>query len=276
MRCDFCGSVRRESAEEGLCCRESTRSEPVVLSTERVAVYSVDEWFAACPPKGGEKQWKDGYSAKESAKAWFREGRLVLPREIGSLLASHVDFQSFRLGTVNPEVCTRLDEYRQGRNADAIVTGVAGKKRTLLAIEAKASETFGEQIEDRLQSAISGTNLPERINNLSLAVFGRLVLTVDAQLGTLRYQLLHALAATVIEATARGAEQAAFVIHHFPNARRTNEEAFADFAAFVRVLAGVAVPPGVLMRVSIPGSDTVSRNLPLYVGWADAPSMERR
>jgi hypothetical protein len=116
-----------------------------VLSVDNVAIYPVDEWQHSCPPKGGDKQWKDGYSAKESARAWFREGLLSLPRELGSLLESHEAFTRCRLGTVTPEVCTRLDEYRRGRNADAIVTGMAGGRRTLIAIEAKASETFGEE-----------------------------------------------------------------------------------------------------------------------------------
>ena len=165
MRCEFCGVVDRNAgALGGDCCRRDTKADPVVLSVGQIAVYSVEQWFNACPPKGGEKQWKDGYGAKESAKAWFREGHLTLPRELGSLLESHPSFQQFRLGTVTPEVCTKLDEFRQGRNADAVVTGLASGKRTLLAIEAKASETFGEEIEDRLRSAINGTNVPERIN----------------------------------------------------------------------------------------------------------------
>ena len=49
-----------------------------------------------------------------------------------------------KLGTVIPEVCTKLDAYRQGRNADAIVMGVSGGRRTLVAVEAKAAEDFGK------------------------------------------------------------------------------------------------------------------------------------
>jgi len=274
MRCEFCGDTVTEvvsSSKE--CCRTTTKSEPVVLSINRVAVYSVEDWFQACPPKGGEKQWKDGYSAKESAKAWFRRGHLTLPRELASLLESHRDLTGFRLGTVTPEVCTRLDDYRQGRNADVVVTGTANGKRTLIAIEAKASENFGEQIDDRLRSALSGTNVHDRINGLAEAVFGRPVLTIDPALGDLRYQLLHALAATVIEATERGAEQAVFAVHYFPNPRREMQDTFADFCNFTRTIDPAAdVTDGTLAKVAIPGSATIANDLPLYIGWATAPN----
>lgn len=274
MRCEFCGTIVTETvAASAACCRSDGKSDSVVLSTAGVAVYSVEEWSRACPPKGGEKHWKDGYSAKESAKAWFREGHVTLPRELASLLESHRDFVGFRLGTVSPEVCTKLDDYRQGRNADAVVTGTSKGRRTLIAIEAKAAENFGEEIEARLRSALSGTNVHDRINGLAEAVFGRPVLTIDPALGGLRYQLLHALAGTVIEATERGAEQAVFAVHHFPNPRRDTEETFADFSKFVGAL-GIEgdVAPGALRRVQIPGSPTIDKSMPIYVGWATAPS----
>lgn len=34
----------------------------------RNEIRSVDDWFKVAPPKGKDKQWKDGYSAKELAK----------------------------------------------------------------------------------------------------------------------------------------------------------------------------------------------------------------
>lgn len=272
MRCQFCGTVKTAEPETlGGCCRADGKADPVVLSVDNVAIYSVEEWQHTCPPKGGDKQWKDGYSAKESAKAWFREGHLTLPREIGSLLESHENFQRFRLGTVTPEVCTRLDEYRQGRNADAIVTGTSDGRRTLIAVEAKASESFGEEIETRFWSALDGTNVPERINGLAKAVFGRPVMLIDAELGALRYQLLHALAATVIEAQERNADQALFAVHYFPNSRREMQDTFSDLRRFVRALnTGPDISPGTIVPVRLTGSSIVPKDLPLFVGWATA------
>jgi hypothetical protein len=34
-------------------------------------ISSIDEWFIKCPPKRGMLQWKDGRSAKETAKHWI-------------------------------------------------------------------------------------------------------------------------------------------------------------------------------------------------------------
>ena len=236
-------------------------------------MHSVDEWFTACPPKGGAKQWKDGYSAKESAKAWFREGHLALPPELQALMSSTPEFSGFTLGTATPEVCTRLDDFKQGRNSNVIVSGLAGGRRTIVAVEAKASEDFGPEIGARLLSAIAHTKVPSRIDGLAEAVFGRHITTVDPELAGLRYQLLHALAGAAIEARKRKADQALFAIHYFSNSRRPMEDTFADFERFVQTLApGTGMVPGRAVRVMLRGSNThPSRHSALF-GWATAPT----
>ena len=47
---------------------------PVVVSPrdEQRQITTVDEWLEWAGPLGGEKQWADGRSAKEVAKAWCR------------------------------------------------------------------------------------------------------------------------------------------------------------------------------------------------------------
>jgi hypothetical protein len=239
---------------------------------DKRALHSVQDWFDACPPKGGLDQWKDGYSAKESAKAWFREQHLSLPREIASLLESCSDLRGFRLGTVTPELRTKLDGFRNGRNADVVAFGVAKGGRTLIAVEAKASESFGPLIGERLETAIT-TKVPKRINALSQAIFGRPVVSVDTSLAQIRYQLLHAVAGAVIEAKERGAEQVLFAVHYFPNGRRPISEAFSDFSNFVTALwPGSRVEEGCAVRVTLPGSDRIPAEMPLYIGWATARS----
>ena len=62
------------------------------------------------------------------------------------------------------------------------------------------------------------------------------------------------------------------LMSYFPNPRRVMDETFNDFRTLVRMLKSDAeVNPGALLRVSIPGSSTISNDLPLYVGWATAP-----
>lgn len=69
-------------------------------------------------------------------------------------------------------------------------------------VEAKADEPFGDTTVGAYydRTADSRSNVPARIRQLSLALFGRV--PDDATRG-LRYQLLHAAAATLIEAVAK-------------------------------------------------------------------------
>jgi hypothetical protein len=54
---------------------------------DREAIIDLDSWFAHAPPEKGTAQWKDGYSAKEQAKAWLRSGRPMIPEELWSAIA---------------------------------------------------------------------------------------------------------------------------------------------------------------------------------------------
>lgn len=72
---------------------------------------------------------------------------------------------------------------------------------------------------------------PERIRQLTQAVLG------DKESGNLRYQLIHALAGTVIEARKQNALQAVFVIYEFvPSSGKTKKamQNEVDFQAFMK------------------------------------------
>ena len=46
-------------------------------------INSVEDWFSYAPPKGNERHWVDGRSAKELAKAFFRDGYMAkIPAEL--------------------------------------------------------------------------------------------------------------------------------------------------------------------------------------------------
>ena len=53
------------------------------------AILSVEDWRTYAPPKRGDVQWKDGRSAMELAKAWFRGGVLAAPEELLTALRMH-------------------------------------------------------------------------------------------------------------------------------------------------------------------------------------------
>jgi len=59
------------------------------ISKNNETIRSLGDWFRLAPPKGKKKQWVDGRSAKELARAWFpREGEPVVPEEVLAALAS--------------------------------------------------------------------------------------------------------------------------------------------------------------------------------------------
>lgn len=106
----------------------------------------MQDWFSWAPPKMGERQWKDGRSAKELARSWFRKGFACPPDEIRQLLE-----EAFRteiaFDEARPECIIELDDFRgEHRNCDLVVLCKAGMQPIAINIEAKADEPFGDTI----------------------------------------------------------------------------------------------------------------------------------
>lgn len=275
MRCDFCGSVGNAVAEGGHVCSE-VLAPLLVRNVEDVGIYSVAEWFEAAPPKQGLSQWKLGFSARESAEAWFRDDQPSVPVEIQALFESHPLTAGVRVATAVPEMQTKLDEYRGARNADVVLFGTSGGRRLLAAIEAKAGEDFGPLIGPYLKRVVSGTNVPERVDMLSTAIFGRPAILYDGPICALRYQLLHGLAGTLIEAHSNKADVAAMVIHYFPNSRRLMQESLDEVNRFVATVGqgrASQVEPGRLVEFHVPGGFQVPVSSRVLLGWATAPGV---
>ena len=184
-----------------------------IKSNDGKVITGIDDWFSFSPPAKGAKQWKDGRSAKELAKAWFRTGKPQMPDELVSLLQSNSLTHGFQAEVGIPEKETVLDDFKgSGRNHDLILIGKTDTERILIAIEAKTDEAFGEKIGAYMESSEQAnprSQVPERIHQLAMGVFGH------TNVKDLRYQLLHAVAGTLIEAKNQGASVAVLVIHEF-------------------------------------------------------------
>jgi hypothetical protein len=81
-------------------------------------ITSVGDWFAVAPPKKGATQWRPGRSALESARAWLRQGKPAIPAEITALLDTRPETRNFEAILAQPEVVTRLDDFR----GDTVIT----------------------------------------------------------------------------------------------------------------------------------------------------------
>ncbi len=239
-------------------------------------IQSVDDWFLHAPPKKGIKQWKDGRSAKELARAWFPStGRPNIPNELIKLLNSHEDIKDAVIDAGIPEHIVALDNFRgEQRNCDLALYGRVGDKPISINIEAKADEPFDLTIQEKLDSVSKKprSNIPKRIDHLCRSLFGKTVQEIP-KLANLRYQLITGAAGTLIDAELIKADLAVFVIHTFLSNKLDMEKVDQnekDFYNFIRLLSEdtkLKLEDGELFGpIVVNGGEFVSSHIPLYVG----------
>ena len=242
-----------------------------ILDNSGHQIGSVDDWFRFAPPKKGILHWKDGRSAKDLAKAFFVGDAPSVPTELLHLLASSDELGAVQLTQARPEFKIRLDSYRgETRNADLVAVGTGKSGVVAVTVEAKADESFGPTIAEALSAASAQSNVPHRISALSKSILGH----QPADVGALRYQLLHGIAATLIFAREQRAAAAVFVVFEIkgPSCLPQNlERNAADLESFMLALSSSAPPTRAGQIVGpfhVPGDERVPSNIPLFIGKA--------
>ncbi len=237
-------------------------------------IETLDEWSVRGGPQQSY-QWRDGRSAKECARAWLRTGSPAVPAELTSLFDSHPLLAGLRVEEAVAEIETRLDAYGRGRVHDLVLTGATDDRSVVVSVEAKADESFGELVANARAAAVARrprSRVPDRIEGLRRALFGP-----AAEVDGLRYQLLYGVAGALIEAAARGADVAVFVVHEFAFPGHVDAAALerngADFDAAVSALGGAPPTNGHLVEVPpVPGYGDVPAGMPLLIGKARYPA----
>lgn len=167
-------------------------------------ISNLETWKMLAPPMGGDKQWREGRSALELAR-YITTALPNIPKEIEDLFLNFTDINSaFKW---NAEYVTDFSQFDlgrgEGRNHDAILIHpdiVAG-------IEAKADEPLGSQvIGEALKTA--SPNKMHRINGMIHMLFG----DIPENHKNLRYQLITASAAMLLEAKKRSIQNALLII----------------------------------------------------------------
>lgn len=234
-------------------------------------ICSVDDWLRYAPPKRREYHWKDGRSAKELAKAICARGIPSVPTELLNLLASCDQLGDVQLTEGWPEHNIPLDSSGRGpRNADLAAVGTGKAGMIAVTIEAKADERFDYTIAKAPIHVPINSKLPNRIESLSKSILG----VAPCEVGELRYQLLQAIAATLIFAKKNNAVAAVFVVFEFngPLCSQQNlKRNTADLDAFVSALSPAASPlkaGQIVGPIFVPGDDLVPGNMPLFIGKA--------
>ena len=237
---------------------------------------TLDAWFELAGPKGGDRHWKDGRSAKESARSWLAAAP-ALPAEIAATLSSHRDIGTLYDWRAEPEKQVRIDQFPgEPPNVDVLLVGADRDGPVVVAVDAKADEPFGRTVRETLKDARlrlernSRSKGVARIERLLAALFGTTM--DDSDVLELRYQLLTVTAAAMAEAERQSAQRAVVMVHEFATDRTADEKRTSnarDLARFVARFAGRRgrLEPGWLAGpYGVPGEPVVEAEISLYFG----------
>ncbi len=197
-----------------------------------------------------EKQWRTGYSAKALAYCWQEaEG---FPSEIVRLFAES-EFPAFK----NIEILLAIPEHQvmlpggaHPSQNDLFVLAKGQGQVIAITVEGKVLEPFGQTLKEWRRDESPGKK--DRLSFLE----EQLGLTKSLPL-TIRYQLLHRTASSVIEALRFNAGHAVMIVHSFSQ----NDQWFEDYQAFLE-LFGVHASPNQLVFLK------ETQGINLYCGWA--------
>ena len=257
--------------------QERTRMGTVEKDGQRLS--TLEAWFVHAPPKRGRRHWRDGRSAKESAKAWLAAAP-VLPAEIAATLSSHPDIGTLGDWLAEPEAEVPIDEFYGPPNVDVLLVGRDRSGPVVVAVEAKADEPFSETVGEILEvarSRLAGNPRSKgvaRIERLLAALFGAAM--DDREVLDLRYQLLTVTAAAMAEAERRSAQRAVVMVHEFVTSLTRDEKRASNARDLDRFVARLArgrrpVEPGALLGpFTVPGKPIVGTTIALYFGKAVA------
>lgn len=180
---------------------------------KNVEINSVEQWFIVAPPKGKEKQWKNGRSAKELA-------RFATDPSFKEFISSILKQEGLREQdfVCEPEAETELksaiDMGISGpRNHDLLMIG---SKDCVIGLEAKVSESFGNNtIGEEWIKADTKNKKEKRIPGLVQFITNNTYTNfsgVPDRIKSLMYQLFTATVGTIIEAKKRGKKNALVLV----------------------------------------------------------------
>lgn len=254
------------------------------------AVCSFAEWAAwGLPETRRRAHWKEGRSACELAREWTRAGVPLTPDSVASLFARNQWTRGLAVegGVIERE--TPLPFGPRGpRCHDLALWARNGESKVLICVEAKADESFGATVAEELAKALArpATRFPARLSWLTRGLLG-----VDAfadtnarvlhpRIAGLPYQLLPAIAGTLLEAARDGAHAAIFLVHEFRTELTHDEKMERNAEALDRFLrlflahgqesrtglrGGEVIGPLTLRTPEVPGNPPLPRSIPLFL-----------
>jgi hypothetical protein len=196
-----------------------------------------------------ELHWREGRSAKLLMDQWFAAGGL--PASIRAVLDTAGPFSGATMLEGWPERETELP-WGKGRPTQTDLLALLrleSGELAVLGIEAKVDETLGPLVGDWLREG--GDNRVARLNGLC-ALFGLDPTAVHA----MRYQVLHRIAGSVLEAQRFGCRRAAVLVQSWCP-RRTGLPEFQTFASAV----------GLSLDANATSGPLHVEGVELWIGW---------
>jgi hypothetical protein len=197
------------------------------------------------------------------------------------LILSRKEFGPVERWAAEPEAKLRFDEYAgEPRNTDLLISVVDRHGAYLIAVEAKADETFGETVSKAVESAIerklnnARSNGVARIENLAAALLGA-KRPGEPSIGKLRYQLLTSAAGAIAVALQRRVNRVVLLIHEFHTIKTVDSNHAKnahDLQSFVARLSHGSVMATDAEKLygpfKIPGKPLFDRCPDFYIGRA--------
>jgi hypothetical protein len=265
-----------------------------------VPIRSFDDWESyALPPARNELHWEPGRSACELGRIWTAGGEPAVPHQLVQLLESHEGTRGMAILSGITERETPLPFGNRGpRCHDLALQAEQDGRVVTICIEAKADESFGGTVTRELSTARKRaakregghTRFPERLDWLTRSVLGLRAFedaqhqVLDGAVADLPYQLLPAIAGTLLEAGHRKASKAVFVVHEFRTAKTADANLDANAEALNRFLrlflsangansdetfelgCGRIVGPISVTERHVEGTNKIPSDIPLFVG----------
>ena len=176
------------------------------------------------PHLGSPTHWREDFSAKAIADAWFRGFPPLVEHTLKKRCETNA-FAEVKLIDVFLERKTEPGDGARPSQADALAVLGLANELAIMTVEGKVQEGFGQCVSEWLVDASSGKR--ERLTFLAQ--------TLDFDVpndSALRYQLLHRTASAILEAKRYRAKVAAMMVHSFDS----HDTGIADFQAFASAM----------------------------------------
>jgi hypothetical protein len=209
-------------------------------------IFTVADWLRLAGPKGKEKHWVEGRSAKELAKYWIEQSNKTIPAQVANVLSSSPDFGVVLKWNAEPEVKLPFDMLKgEPRNSDMLIVAEDQSGPFLIGVEGKADEPFDQYLEGKMRAAHKAllsnprSHQVSRIDRLTEWLLPRDAVSLHLA-SHIRYQLLTATAGLLAESQRRQMNRAVLLVQEFVT-DNTNDRKHAlnssDLNAFTKVLS---------------------------------------